>query len=346
MYEEFYGLERKPFEITPDPHFLYASGQHKEAFATLLYGVKEKKGLMVLTGEVGTGKTLLLRSLLQVLDPRTRSAYLFNPKLSPTDFFRLVAADFGLKARSGSKGQFLDKLNAFLLETAERGDRALLVLDEAHNLSLPLMEEVRMLMNLETAHDKLLQVILAGQPELHQILNYRSAAPFKQRISLRCVLNPLSGRETREYIERRLAVAGRHGAPLFTEKAVGRIHKYAGGIPRLINVVCDNALLTGYAEEKRQVDDAVIRDVIADLEGERLVSAGKKRQRIREEGALDGRGHARAHLLRWSVRLGLAGGAALVAAVALAMIFPRQVPEPVARGLQEILSKWGLGSGV
>lgn len=271
MYLQFYGLERKPFEITPDPRFFYTSSQYKEAFATLLYGVKEKKGLMVLTGEVGTGKTLLIRSLLQVLDSDTRTAYVLNPRLDLPDFFGTVAHEFGLAGDLSSKGKFLGHLNAFLLDLARQKKRAVLIVDEAQTLSLPILEELRLLMNLETSQEKLLQVVLSGQPELHRIINFSCLRQFKQRISLRSHLKPLSRKETAEYIAWRLKVAGYHGAPLFTLRAVGRIHGHSGGVPRLINVLCDNALLTGYALEKRQIDLPVVKEVILDMEGTRAI---------------------------------------------------------------------------
>mgnify|MGYP005832491843 CR=1 FL=1 len=270
MYESFFGLERKPFEITPDPAFMYASDQHKEALANLVYAVRERKGLMVLTGEVGTGKTLLIRCLLQMLDSDTKSAYLINPRLSLMEFFQSVAHEFGLSQEFSTKAAFLERLNGFLLETARSGERALLIVDEAQNLSLPVLEEIRLLMNLETAKQKLLQVILAGQPELHKIIEFSCMRQFKQRISLRAHLDPLSKAETRRYVERRLEVAGRTGGKLFTAGALSYIYRYSGGIPRLINVVCDNALLTSYALGKSIVEASVVKEVIGDLEGKRV----------------------------------------------------------------------------
>ena len=275
MYTQFYGLDKKPFEITPDPRFFYASSQYKEVLATLLYGVKGKKGLMVLTGEVGTGKTLLIRSLLQMLDADTRTAFVFNPRLDLEDFFNVVASEFHLRGDLSTKGRFLKRLNAFLLRAAEQKKRVVLVVDEAQTLSLPILEEIRLLMNLETSNEKLLQVILAGQPELHRIINFNCMRQFKQRIGLRCHLSPLNKSEAAEYIDKRLSVAGHQGEAIFTRRAIGRIHRYAKGIPRVINVVCDNALLTGYALEKKQIDAPIIEDVIGDLEG---LKAGTSRK--------------------------------------------------------------------
>lgn len=274
MYESFFGLERKPFEITPDPAFMYASRQHKEALASLIYGVKEKKGLMVLTGEVGTGKTLLLRCLLQMLDQGTKTAYIINPRLSLMEFFQSIAHELDLGGEFPTKAAFLERMNAFLLETAQQGHRALLIVDEAQNLGLPILEEIRLLMNLETTKQKLLQVILAGQPELHRIIEFSCMRQFKQRISLRAHLNPLSRKETALYIERRLEAAGLSQGEIFEKRSVALIHKYSSGIPRLINVVCDNSLLTAYALGEKRVRPAVVKEVIGDLEGKGLKRAG------------------------------------------------------------------------
>jgi len=275
MYEEYFGLARKPFEITPDPAFLYASPQHKEALASLLYGVREGKGLIVLTGEVGTGKTLLIRCLLEMLGPETVTAYIFNPRMSLMEFFQAVAHEFDLKRDFSSKVAFLTTLNEFLLEVAEKGGKALLIVDEAQNLSLPILEEIRLLMNLETSEQKLLQVILAGQPELHRIINFSCMRQFKQRISLRAHLSPLTEKQTKAYIDKRLEVAGFDGGGLFTKRSISLIHRYSRGIPRLINVVCDNSLVTAYAMDVKRVHPSIVKEVIEDLEGRKLQIARK-----------------------------------------------------------------------
>jgi general secretion pathway protein A len=280
MYQEFYGLHTKPFEITPDPRFLYASEQHKEAFAVLLYGLRARKGLMVLTGDVGTGKTLLTRYLLKVVDSEVETAYIFNPRLKPGDFLDTIASEFGLNEKIRTKGRFLLELNWFLLKKAYDHKGVLLVVDEAQNLSFQVLEEIRMLMNLETANAKLLQVILAGQPELNRLLNSDRLKPFKQRISLRFHLKPLNRQQTLEYVGKRLQVAGSNGSSLFTARALRKVYDYSAGVPRLINVVCDNALLTGYALGDKQIGFSLVKEVIADLEGSKT-SGGVKR-------ALDG----------------------------------------------------------
>ena len=268
MYEQFYGLKEKPFEITPDPRFLYMSEQHREAYAHLNYALNESKGFTVVTGEVGTGKTTLIQMLLARLDGHTRTAHLFNPKLSIRDFLRYICHDFGLKTEGlMTKGDLLTLLHSFLLECYARKERVVLIIDEAQTLSPKLLEEVRLLTNLETPKTKLLQVILMGQPELDKILSDQRFRQLKQRISVRYHLNPLNRDETKEYIEKRLKVAGARDCHLFDERAVREIYKRTGGIPRLINVLCDNALVTGYVEEKRPIDKKIIRDVAKDMEG-------------------------------------------------------------------------------
>ena len=268
MYEQFFGLKEKPFEITPDPRFLYMSEQHREAYAHLTYALNESKGFTVITGEVGTGKTTLIQMLLARLDGHTRTAHLFNPRLSTRDFLRYICQDLGLKTDDlTTKGELLTLLHSFLLECYARNERVLLIIDEAQTLSPKLLEEVRLLTNLETPKSKLLQVILMGQPELDRILADQRFRQLKQRISVRYQLKPLSRSETREYIAKRLKVAGARDPRLFDDAAVREIHRRSRGIPRLINVLCDNALVTGYVEEKRVIDKRIVRDVARDMEG-------------------------------------------------------------------------------
>ena len=269
MYEQFYGLKEKPFEITPDPRFLYMSEQHREAYAHLTYALNKSKGFTVITGEAGTGKTTLIQMMLARLDGHTRTAHLFNPKLSTRDFLKYICHDLGLKTEGlTTKGELLTLLHSFLLECYARKERVVLIIDEAQTLSPKLLEEVRLLTNLETPKSKLLQVILMGQPELDKILADQRFRQLKQRISVRYHLNPLNRNETNEYIEKRLKVAGARDCHLFDEGAVREIYRRSSGIPRLINVLCDNALVTGYVDEKRPIDKQVIRDVAKDMEGQ------------------------------------------------------------------------------
>ena len=276
MYTKFYGLREKPFEITPDPRFLYLSENHKEALAYLTYAVRERKGFTVITGEVGTGKTTLVQTLLSRLDGNTRTAYLFNPKLGSTDFLHYICEDLGIKGQKRSKGQYLASLHNFLMSCYARNENVVLIIDEAHTLDPKLLEEVRLLTNLETPKSKLLQVVLMGQPELNEILNCPQFRQLKQRISLRYHMQPLNKEETREYIKKRMRMAGTVDPDIFTPKAVKVIYEYSKGIPRLINIVCDNALLAGYAADQKVIGKSIVREVINHLEGVYLQKKQKR----------------------------------------------------------------------
>ena len=275
MYTKFYSLRDKPFEITPDPKFLYLGENHKEALAYLTYAVRERKGFTVITGEVGTGKTTLVQALLSRLDGNTRTAYLFNPKLGSTDFLHYICEDLGVKGQKRSKGQYLAHLHNFLMACYARHENVVLIIDEAHTLDPKLLEEVRLLTNLETPKGKLLQVILLGQPELDDVLNRPEFRQLKQRVSLRYYIKPLNREEMDVYIKRRLRVAGAVDPEIFTPKALREIYRYSKGIPRLINILCDNALLTGYATDQKVIGNKIISEVIGNLDGLRF----KKTQR-------------------------------------------------------------------
>ena len=289
MYNQFYGFREKPFEITPDPRFLYLSESHKEALAHLTYAVRERKGFTVITGEVGTGKTTLVQTVLSRLDGNTKTAYIFNPKLGSTDFLHYVCEDLGLKGQKRSKGQYISQLHHFLLACYSRNENVVLIIDEAQALDPNLLEEVRLLTNLETSKCKLLQVILMGQPELNEILSRPQFRQLKQRVSLRYHLQTLNKEETRNYIKKRLRIAGAVDQNFFTPKALNEICRYSKGIPRLINIVCDNALLTGYATDQKVIGDRIIHEVIHNLEG---IGLPKNRRRIK-------------NLLLWGIFAGL-----------------------------------------
>jgi general secretion pathway protein A len=276
MYTKFYGFKEKPFEITPNPRFLYLSENHKEALAHLTYAVRERKGFTVITGEVGTGKTTLVQTLLSRLDGNVKTAYLFNPMMDSTDFLHYICEDLGLKGQKRSKGQYLAELHNFLMTCYTRNESVVVIIDEAQNLDPKLLEEVRLLTNLETAKSKLLQVILIGQPELNDTLNRISCRQLKQRISLRYHIQPLNKEDTKKYIKKRLIMAGAFDPNIFTLKALNKIYDYSKGIPRLINIVCDNALLTGYANEQKVISDKIIREVTSGLDGLDL-QEGRKR---------------------------------------------------------------------
>jgi len=265
VYREFYGLIRSPFEMTPDPAFLYLGESHQEGLATLVYGVRARKGFVLLTGEVGTGKTTLLHSLLAQLDPSTASAFLFNPKLESDDFFRIVFDEFGIEQRCRTKGEYLLALNTFLIERLQKNETALLIIDEAQNLSPEMLEEVRLLSNLETPTSKLLQIMLVGQPELNDMLARPELRQLRQRIVLRHNLRPFTAAELDDYVDERLRLAGYSGKGIFNRGARKELYAVTGGVPRLVNIVCDGALLTGYGRGLASVGRDVIREVAGDL---------------------------------------------------------------------------------
>ena len=267
MYDSFYGLKENPFNVTPDSQFVYLGEHHREALAQLLYGIQEKKGFIVLTGEVGTGKTTLIHYLLDRLnhgDMRTQTAFLFNPKLSVDDFIAYILNDLDISVQGGTKGDHLHLLHENLIQAYKNEQRSILIIDEAQGLNPELLEEIRLLSNLETAKSKLIQIILVGQPELDQTLLQKGFRQLRQRVNMRYHLPPLSETETREYVEKRMRIAGATKG-IFTKRAFRDIYRWSRGIPRLINILCDNALLIGYAQEQRVVDRPIIREAAKDL---------------------------------------------------------------------------------
>lgn len=269
MYKSFYNLTRNPFEITPDPSFLFPTKRHNEALAGLYYGVRWRKGFVVLTGQVGTGKTLLLRCLLQLLKQSkdVAYAYLFNSRLSPTEFLQYVVNDFGLPSAGKNKGELLFELCNFVVNRGLNKLTTVLIVDEAHHLSTETLEEVRLLTNLETAQHKLLQIVLVGQPELDDKLDSVKMTQLKQRIAIRSHLEPLTTEETKGYIERRLQLVGAnsHAEMLFPPKTIAAVYRHSRGIPRLINTICENALISAYARQLRSVTPDIIDDVAEDF---------------------------------------------------------------------------------
>jgi general secretion pathway protein A len=266
MYCEFYGLLRRPFEMTPDPAFLYLGEAHREGLAMLQYAVESRKGFVLLTGEVGTGKTTLLHALLSQLDARTSSAFVFNPRLKPIDFLKVVFDELGIGEPCRSKGEYLMALNRFLIGKLEQDEPTLLIVDEAQNLSAEMLEEIRLLSNLETPSSKLLQIMLVGQPELKTLLARPELRQLRQRIVLRHHLRPFDPAECASYIDERLRLAGYTDKALFDRKALKEIHAVTGGVPRLVNIVCDGALLLGFSRELPQIGRAAIREVAGDLD--------------------------------------------------------------------------------
>jgi len=269
MYKKFFGLTRRPFGISPDPYFLLPTPHHNEALASIVYGVQQRKGFMVLTGEAGTGKTLMVRCLLEILRSHgVASANVFNPILRPHEFLSYVIGDLGLRTvPQENKGELLLRLYKYLISRERANKATVLIVDEAQNMDAELLEEIRLLTNLETDQHKLLQIVLAGQPELDAKLDSSQLRQLKQRVSLRCSLEPLQPVETREYIWRRLQRAGINfqAVFLFPAKTVAAVHSYSRGIPRLINTICENALISAYARQSKTVTEEMIEDVAQDL---------------------------------------------------------------------------------
>jgi general secretion pathway protein A len=268
MYEAFYGFREKPFNLTPDPKFLYLSGKHNEAFAHLEFGLRQKGGFIVVTGEVGTGKTTLCRYFLERLDENTVSAFILYPALGTTELLRAVNRDLGVANDGKSDKELIDALHEFLLSSRKLGKSIVLVIDEAQNLSRDVLEQVRLISNLETNTEKLIQIVLIGQSELNEKLAQRDLRQLAQRITARYHLNPLSREEMERYIRHRLAVAGGNGMVDFTSAAIRRIHRFSQGIPRLTNLACDRALLAGYVLETSEITPSLVRRVVKELSGE------------------------------------------------------------------------------
>jgi general secretion pathway protein A len=268
VYLEYYGLQRPPFDLTPNPRFLFHSVKHREALNHLLYGIRERKGFVQLTGEIGAGKTTLCRALLEQLDPRHATALILNPALNADELMKAIAAEFRLPVNGLDRLETIAVFNEFLLSQTERGLETVLIIDEAQNLTEELLEQVRLLSNIETDGRKLLQIVLMGQPELRDRLNRPRLRQLRQRITVRYHLAPLTRFEVGQYIRHRLELAGANGgAPTFTRPALWRIYFYSGGIPRLVNAVCDKALLAGFVGKTKRITSKMIGRAIRELEG-------------------------------------------------------------------------------
>jgi len=263
MYSEFFGFSEKPFTITPNPQFIYLSEQHREAFAHLLYGIDNHAGFIAMTGEVGTGKTTVLRTLLTQLDPeKYRSALIFNPCLTGEQLLASICGEFGVIPDERAGLGRLDALNHFLLDQHEAGRTVVLVVDEAQNLAPDVLEQVRMISNLETVKYKLIQIVLAGQPELDAVLNRHDLRQLSQRITVRCRLTPMDIRDTGEYIRHRMKVSGCRIPGIFSEGAIRRIYRFSRGVPRLINIACEQALVMAWTQESVTVTPKIAARVI------------------------------------------------------------------------------------
>ncbi|MBV5338002.1 MAG: AAA family ATPase [Deltaproteobacteria bacterium] len=267
MYCDFFGFSEKPFTITPNPHFVFLSSIHREAFARLLYGVDSHAGFIALTGEVGTGKTTMLRTLLAQLDPeKYTSALIFNPCLSGEQLLAGICRELGVEADERNRSGYLDALNRFLIEQNSAGRTVVLVIDEAQNLAPDVLEQVRMISNLETERDKLIQIILAGQPELNDVLRRHDLRQLNQRITVRSRLTPIKLDDAAHYINHRLKISGSRIPDIFSPAAVKRIYRFSHGIPRLINVACEQALVMAWTRELLSVSSSMAAEVIKELQ--------------------------------------------------------------------------------
>ncbi len=267
MYLEYYGLTEPPFDITPNPRFLFFTAKHREAFNHLLYGIRERKGFVQLTGEVGAGKTTLCRSMLDQLGSNFETALIINPVLDSDQLMKAIAMEFGLMVKGLDRLETLAALNEYLLKLAERKKDAVLIIDEAQDLTNDLLEQVRLLSNLETDDRKLLQIVLMGQPELRERLEDHRLRQLRQRITVRYHLRPLRMMELDRYVQHRLHVAGSKGGPYFTRAALWRIHFYSKGLPRLVNALCDKCLLAGFVKQTETITWNMVGLAIRELEG-------------------------------------------------------------------------------
>jgi general secretion pathway protein A len=266
MYKAFFGLKENPFNVNPDPRYLYLTKQIEEALTGLMYGIQTRKGFITLTGEVGTGKTTLVNRLLDWLrQRRTRTAFLFNSRMNTSHLFDFILAEFDIPCESRTKSQQLMKLNQWLLERYRAGETAVLIVDEAQNLTYPVLEEIRLLTNLETSTEKLLQIVLSGQPELEDKLKLPQLRQLKQRITLRCKTAPLSKEQTHAYIAERLRIAG-STEEIFSKEAMDAVHLYSMGIPRIVNLLCEHSLINTYVDQIRVVTPKVVEDIAREFQ--------------------------------------------------------------------------------
>jgi type II secretory pathway predicted ATPase ExeA len=267
MYKSFYGLKENPFNVNPDPRFLFLTKEIEEALTGLMYGIQTRKGFITLTGEVGTGKTTLINRLLEWLHHRkTRTAFLFNSRMNSSQLFDFILAEFDIPCESKSKSQQLMKLNHWLLDRYRMGEAVVLIIDEAQNLTYPVLEEIRLLTNLETSTEKLLQIVLSGQPELAEKLKLPQLRQLRQRIMLRCKTSPLSKTQTQEYIAERLRIAGAAGEPIFSAQAIDAVHIYSLGIPRVINLLCEHSLVNAFVEQQRPIEAKIVEEVAREFQ--------------------------------------------------------------------------------
>src|ERR1700729_1365478 len=271
MYQKFFGLRESPFNVNPDPRYLFLTKQIQEALAGLTYGIQNRKGFILLTGEVGTGKTTLLNRLLDWLHgQRVKTAFVFNSQLNTSQLFDFIMADFGIPSDTRQKSQVLLKLNQWLLERYRAGETAVLIIDEAQNLSLQVLEEIRLLTNLETSTEKLLQIVLTGQPELEEKLKLPQLRQLRQRITLRCRTSALTLEETYGYIAERLRIAGANDEPIISKEAIQTIHNYSRGIPRVVNLLCEHSMINAYVDSVRPVTAHLVEEVAREFQLDKM----------------------------------------------------------------------------
>jgi general secretion pathway protein A len=273
VYREFYNLKEKPFSLTPDPQFLYLSEHHRTAIESLLYGIQHRVGFMVVTGEIGTGKTTICRTLLERLDKNVKTAVIFNSLLTGRELLESILQDFGYPSRGKSRRELIDTLDTFLVQRLSQGENTVLIIDEAQNLSISVLEQIRMLSNLETEKEKMLQIILLGQLEFDHMLKSPRLKQLNQRISIRLHLEPFNRAETESYIYQRLILGGAQGSIIFSKSALDNIYKISKGIPRLINLLCDRALMGGFVEQTCYIDRQIIKKAKKSLAGEDVNSS-------------------------------------------------------------------------
>jgi general secretion pathway protein A len=271
MYQEFFGLKEKPFSLTPDSQFLYLSESHRTAIDSLLYGIDQREGFIVITGDIGTGKTTICRATLDRIEKHVKTAVIFNSLLTERELLELILQDFGLLSKGKSKRELIDELNKFLLDQLAQGENVVIIFDEAQNLSIPVLEQIRMLSNLETEKEKMLQIVLIGQLELDLKLQKPELKQLNQRITIRNRLMPLTRKEMESYIHQRLMVAGGQGNIIFSRFALNEIYKFSGGIPRLINLICDRALLGGFVDQTYHINKRIVQRARRSLSGNERV---------------------------------------------------------------------------
>jgi len=274
MYKDFFGLKANPFNVNPDPRFLFLTRHTEEALACLTYGIQSRKGFVLLTGEVGTGKTTLLNKLMEWLRvQQVATAFIFNSQMNVPQFLEYMMADFGIPCDSKSKSQILLKLYNWLLDRYRAGETAVLIVDEAQNLSDEVLEEIRLMTNLETFTEKLLQIVVVGQPELEQKLKQPNLRQLRQRLTLRAKTHPLTLEETKAYVAQRLRIAGSNGQQIFDLEALAFIHRYSAGIPRVVNLICEHCLVSAFVDHEKVIRSSVVEAVARDFDlGETSIS--------------------------------------------------------------------------